>query len=506
MEKVASMKPCLKLVRGDKSTKYNMKEATIIYPHQIFKDSPAIVHGRPIYLVEEALLLTHNPIHRQKLVFHKLSLDSYQSFLEEQDHAVTRLTIKEYPTTAGIFVKLKAEGIAKIHIVDTTDNYLEKALAESGLERVWYDSPLFILPKAEAIDRFLSSKRFMANFYKTLRLDKNILVDTDKKPIGGKWSFDEDNRKKLPKNIELPEDLSFVDTKESKDACQWVEEIPAEKYGEVGCWLPYTHESAEDFLQDFFQLRFKNFGTYEDAISTEGTRLFHSAISPLLNVGLLTPQAVLDEALAFAEKNDVPLNSLEGFVRQILGWREFIRASYESDGSQMRQQNFFNHTEKLPTSFWTGETEVGPIDHVIKTALKYSYTHHIERLMVMGNFMLLNKPHPDEVYRWFMGMYVDAYDWVMVPNVYGMSQFADGGSFATKPYISGSNYIRKMSDFPKGDWEEAWTALYWNFISSHEDFFKSNHRLSMMPRLLAKMEKKKKNKHLEIADRYLSKK
>jgi len=483
-----------------------MKEATVIYPHQLFKNSPAVSRDRRVYLVEEALILTHNPIHKQKLVFHKLSLDAYQSRLEDDGHEVVRLAIDECPSTESTFAKIKTDGVARVHVVDTTDNYLETAIAQSGLERVWYDSPLFILPKAEAVERFVKSKRFMANFYKQLRQDKNILVDADKKPVGGKWSFDEDNRKKLPKNIELPEDLKFKTGPEIEAACRWAESVEAEKYGGSGSWLPCNHTEAEKFLKQFFEIRFNNFGTYEDAMTTNGVRLFHSAVSPLINVGLLTPKEVLADAIKYAEDNDVPMNSLEGFVRQILGWREFIRASYECDGSKMRQQNFFNHTRKLPASYWTGKTEVNPVDHVIETALKHGYTHHIERLMVMGNFMLLSKLHPDEVYRWFMGMYVDAYDWVMVPNVYGMSQFADGGSFATKPYISGSNYIKKMSDYSKGEWEDVWTALYWNFISDNKAFFKSNHRLSMMPMLLDKMTGDKRLGHLEVANRYLSKK
>ena len=190
-------------------------------------------------------------------------------------------------------------------------------------------------------------------------------------------------------------------------------------------------------------------------------------------------------------------------MRQIIGWREFIRASYECDSLTMRTKNFWEHKRRLPQTFWNGTTEVEPIDTSIKNALAYGYTHHIERLMVLGNFMLLAQIHPDEVYRWFMAMYVDAYDWVMVPNVYGMSQFADGGSFATKPYISGSNYLKKMSNYSTGEWEELWTALYWNFIEVNKNFFVSNHRLSMMPRLLDKMNAQKKANYTMIARKYL---
>tara|TARA_B100002051_G_scaffold276792_1_gene328185 strand:- start:5444 stop:6880 length:1437 start_codon:yes stop_codon:yes gene_type:complete len=476
-----------------------MNEATIIYPHQLFETSPAVSLGRPIYLVEEPLILTHNPIHRQKLIFHKLTMDVYQAELEQAGYQVTRVSVRN-----DLGEILNRDQIEQIHVVDTTDNYLERKIAQLNIERVWYDSPLFVLTKAEAMHRFVSSRKFMASFYKQLRIDKNILIDDRGEPAGGKWSFDDDNRKKLPRDIDRPTDIEFISNNEVKAAIEWSAEIEGEIYGEAGCWLPYTRSEAEKFLQEFFRLRFHHFGTYEDAMTTKGTRLFHSALSPLINVGLLEPDSVLKTAINYAEDNKIPFNSIEGFVRQILGWREFIRASYEVDGNVMRNQNFFAHTRKLQDSHWSGKTGIMPVDQVINTALKFGYTHHIERLMVMGNFMLLSQIHPDEVYRWFMGMYVDAYDWVMVPNVYGMSQFADGGSFATKPYISGSNYLKKMSDFPKGDWEETWTALYWNFINEHLDFFKSNHRLSMMPRLLEKMTEEKKRTHLSQAKDYLS--
>jgi deoxyribodipyrimidine photolyase-related protein len=222
-----------------------------------------------------------------------------------------------------------------------------------------------------------------------------------------------------------------------------------------------------------------------------------------LNIGLLTPRYVIDTTLAYAATHNVPIASLEGFVRQIIGWREFIRASYEVDGRMMRGKNFFLHTRTLTPKWWQGTTGIVPLDTMIGRALAYGYTHHIERLMVAGNLMLLSGLHPDEVYRWFMGLYIDAYDWVMVPNVYGMSQFADGGSFATKPYISGAAYIKKMSNYPKGDWEAIWTALYWNFIATHKNVFLQNHRLSMMPRLLEKMTKETRTGHENLATTWL---
>jgi deoxyribodipyrimidine photolyase-related protein len=483
-----------------------MLEATVIYPHQLFPEHPALKPGRRVYLVEEQLLLTYNPIHIQKLILHKLTLDAYQEYLISAGYSVTRLTLAEYQNAQAIFVKLQTDAIATIHVVDTTDTYLEAALANSNLERIWYESPLFLLPKNEAIDRYSKSKQHMARFYKQLRIDKQILITDSNEPIGGQWSFDEDNRKKIPKHTVLPIDITVKNGAAVDEAAAWARLLNAEIYGEPGCWLPTTHTEAKAYLQNFLQERFAEFGTYEDAMHSDNVRLWHSTLSPLLNIGLLTPRYVLDTALSYAKEHKTPLNSLEGFIRQILGWREFIRASYERDGSTMRQQNFFAHIKKIPPSFWDGTTNIFPVDDVINKALQYGYNHHIERLMVLGNIMLLSQYSPHEVYRWFMGMYIDSYDWVMVPNVYGMSQFADGGSFATKPYISGSNYIKKMSHYPAGDWEELWTALYWNFISTHKEFFSTNHRLSMMPRLLEKMDSQKRNQYLSVAADHLNKK
>lgn len=479
-------------------------EATIVYPHQLFEHSPAISKNRFVYIVEESLILTHNPIHRQKLALHKLSMDAYECELTDRDIKVERISIKKYPTTESVFAHFKQAGVTKMHIVDTTDDYLEDAIKKSNIERVWYESPLFILSKDKACHRFIESKRYMASFYKQLRIDCGILLEQDKKPTGGKWSFDEDNRKKLPKDIELPEDITFFGNTDTKQAESWVDSIGAETYGSLNHWLPYTRAGAETYLRTFLTDRFVSFGTYEDAISTRGARLFHSTLSPLINIGLLTPKQVIDEAVAFGTEHDIPLNSLEGFIRQVVGWREFMRASYEVDGKSMRTKNFWNNTNKLPDSFWDASTGIEPIDHVIKTALEHGYTHHIERLMVMGNFILLTEIDPTEVYRWFMAMYIDAYDWVMVPNVYGMSQFADGGSFATKPYISGANYIKKMSDFESGDWEQIWTALYWNFIHKHRSVFENNHRLSMMPKTLDRMNPETRTEHFDRAADYLA--
>ena len=229
--------------------------------------------------------------------------------------------------------------------------------------------------------------------------------------------------------------------------------------------------------------------------------LNHSIISPLLNSGLITPSEIVKKTLKF--KDRYPLNSLEGFLRQIIGWREFIRGVYLVKGTQERTTNFFKFKRKIPVSFYNATTGILPVDITIKKVQKTAYNHHIERLMVLGNFMMLCEFDPDEIYRWFMEHYIDAYDWVMVPNVYGMSQFADGGLMSTKPYISSSNYLKKMSDFPKGDWQQTWDALYWRFIDLQRDVFNKNIRMKFMVTMLDKMPDEKRLNHFKIANEYL---
>jgi len=264
---------------------------------------------------------------------------------------------------------------------------------------------------------------------------------------------------------------------------------------------PHTHELSKSWLYLFLKDRMQEFGPYEDAMVQKESFLNHSVLSPLLNSGLITPINIIEETLKY--KDDYPINSIEGFLRQIIGWREFIRGVYKVKGSQERTTNFFNFKRKIPKSFYDATTGILPIDITIKKVQKTAYNHHIERLMVLGNFMMLCEFDPDEIYRWFMEHYIDAYDWVMVPNVYGMSQFADGGLMSTKPYISSSNYLKKMSDFPNGDWQQIWDALYWRFIDLNRELFAKNIRMKFMVSMLDKMPDEKRINHFKIANEYL---
>lgn len=264
---------------------------------------------------------------------------------------------------------------------------------------------------------------------------------------------------------------------------------------------PTDHAGAAAWLDGFVRERLASFGDYEDAISTAHDVLFHSVLTPMLNVGLLSPRQVIDAVIAQAGR--VPLNSLEGVVRQVIGWREFVRLVYLTRGRGQHTRNFWGFTRDIPAAFYDGGTGIGPVDHVVRQVLRTGYCHHIERLMILGNFLLLCDIHPDVVYRWFMELFVDAYDWVMVPNVYGMSQHADGGLMTTKPYISGSSYVLKMSDFKKGAWCAVWDALYWRFVNRHADFFGANPRMAVIVKMKDKLGDRLKE-HLRVADAFLA--
>tara|TARA_Y100000591_G_C21633046_1_gene593814 strand:- start:90 stop:770 length:681 start_codon:yes stop_codon:yes gene_type:complete len=222
-----------------------------------------------------------------------------------------------------------------------------------------------------------------------------------------------------------------------------------------------------------------------------------------MNIGLITAEEIINKVLKAHQKDNFPLNSLEGFIRQVIGWREFIRGIYQNYDKEESSTNFWNHKRKLRKCWYDGTTGILPVDDAIKKVQRLGYNHHIERLMVLSNFMLLCEINPKDVYKWFMEMYVDSSEWVMGPNVYGMGQFSDGGIFATKPYISGSNYILKMSDYKKGDWCKVWDGLYWNFINKKKKFYQKNARSAFMVNTLDRMESGKRKSHFEIANQFL---
>ncbi|MCE5293102.1 MAG: cryptochrome/photolyase family protein [Chlamydiales bacterium] len=459
-----------------------MTEIALILPNQLFEEHPALISGRKVIIAEEFLFFRVQKFHKQKIVLLRASMKAYADFLTKKGFDVTYIDSTALLNRGQLFTWLAKEGVSALHLADPVDDWLEQDLDEATKKNKWdvtvYNSPMFLCSKEELKSFFKGKTKYsMAQFYAYQRKKFDILMDGSS-PVGGKFSFDAENRKKIPKGVVVPElyhphKNAFLD-----EAIEYVENTFPEAIGNVHSFTyAITFTEAKSALDDFIQNRLMLFGDYEDAIKQGSPTLFHSVLSPLLNIGLLTPEYVLSKVL---KARNVPLNSLEGFIRQIVGWREFMRACYILRGRAQRSTNYFNHNNPLPKGFWDATTGVQPIDATIAAILDTGYCHHIERLMVLGSFLLLTECHPDAIYEWFMGYFVDSYDWVMVPNVYAMSQYAEGGGVTTKPYISGANYILKMSDYKKGDWVELWDGLFWRFMAKHKKLFEVNPRTNML--------------------------
>jgi deoxyribodipyrimidine photolyase-related protein len=491
-------------------------EVSIVFPHQLFKHNPCLEKNRKIIVVEEYLFFKQYPFHKQKIVLHRASMQFYKQYLLQNGYHVDYIeSVNENSNITSLVQYLHSQECTRIFYIDVVDNWLQRKLEKAsnnfGITLIKLHSPNFI-NTMDGVHEFFKDRKtyFQTDFYIWQRKQRNILVDANKKPIGGKWTFDTENRNKFSAKEKIPAypfptHNSFVDEAIVYANTNFANNIGtcSSLFNSSVIFYPTTFEEAEKWLQHFLKERFQLFGLYEDAIVANENILYHSVLTPMLNIGLLHPQQIIDAALQVADANNIPLNSLEGFIRQIIGWREFIRIVYEKEGVKQRTTNYWGFTRKIPESFYTGTTGIVPIDITIKKLLQNGYNHHIERLMILGNFMLLCEFEPNEVYKWFMEMYVDAYDWVMVPNVYGMTQFADGGLMTTKPYISGSNYIMKMSNFEKGKWQEIWDGLFWHFMNKQRHFFLQNPRLGMLVGTFDKMSDSKKDLHLHNATKFL---
>lgn len=484
----------------------------LIFPHQLFEDHPALENAEACVLVEDPLFFRQYRFHAQKLLLHRASMQHYAGQLRLQGRRVFTMASGEFLRHDDAGRMLKSFGVTRVQLTQLNDDWLEQrwrsSLAVHQIPCHQLPDPHFLTPDAIFDQMADRRKWFFTDFYVAQRKRLGILLESGERPAGGKWSFDVDNRKKLPKDVQIPV-VQWPDAKRfpsdtpvlSESTSYVVSQFP-DRLGQLSPFLyPMTHEQARHCLKDFLDHRFSDFGIYEDAISSRDAVLFHSLLTPALNAGLLSPKEVVDAALE--RMDDVPMNSLEGFIRQIIGWREYMRGVYYRFGRRQRCSNFWNHKARLPSCFYDGTTGIEPVDTVIRRVLKTGYCHHIERLMILGNFMLLCEIHPDDVYQWFMELFIDAYDWVMVPNVYGMSQFADGGRITTKPYISGSSYVLRMSNFRRGDWCPIWDALYWRFIDRHRDFFAGNPRMAVMVKQLDSMGTKLQQHH-RTAEEFLN--
>jgi deoxyribodipyrimidine photolyase-related protein len=440
---------------------------------QLFDGLPGIAPEVEIVMIESLDLCTRVRHHQQKVVLFLSGMRHMRDRLRRGGRTVHYVELN--PDDPRPFRDQAAE-FSPESCYEPADPFAREALC--GLRHL--PNPNFLTTDEDwAVYRGRHKRLRMADFYVEQRGRLGLLIEPNGEPTGGRWSFDEDNRKKLPKSVIVPPRPWPVADATTREVVQVVERVLRHHPGKAAdfCW-PVTHEEAAEWLSEFLEHRLDRFGDYEDALSQRDGTLFHSLITPMLNIGLLLPGQVLDLVFERHRRRPAPLNSLEGFVRQVIGWREFIKKLDQTYTQPTK--NHFGHGRKLGPSWWDGTTGLMPLDLSIRRAEQFGWIHHIERLMVVGAAMLMCEVAPDEAYRWFMEMTLDSADWVMAPNVFGMSQFADGGLFATKPYLSGSNYLRKMSDYPAGPWEDVWDGLFWRFMKKNEAKLASNHRLGML--------------------------
>ena len=493
-----------------------MKEKLfVILGNQLFHPKELKKLGcEEVFMAEDYGLCTYEKHHKLKLYLYLTSMREYKDELESASIKVNYFKLeernKEEEYSSFLIKFLKKQKTSSINIFEIEDKPFEesllRALDDSKILINTHESPMFLLSKNEFKSLAKGNKTYrMASFYKEMRKNYNILVSEEGKPFGEKWSFDDENRKKIPSGTEVPRLPKFKLSKHHSDIIKLIEKNFKTHPGSLqNIWFPVRRKDATKQLRIFLKQRFSNFGIYEDAMIESKNFLFHSCLSANLNIGLLTPNEVVNKALKYVEKESIPINSLEGFIRQIIGWREFIRGIYVEEGDFQKTQNYWNHKNKLSSSWYEGNTGLGPLDDCIKTTLNDGYIHHIPRLMVISNIMNLCEINPKEIYRWFMEMYIDSSEWVMVPNVFGMATYADGGLMSTKPYTCGSNYILKMSNYKKGDWCDTLDGLYWKFTEKNRKFYESNPRLSMLLRNLDKMDKERKENIFSKAEEFIN--
>jgi len=459
----------------------------LIFPIHLFSNIINL-KNKSVYLIEEPRYFTDFKYHKLKLAYHRSTMKSYFDYLVDNHIHVKYI---DFMDVNNNFYKSLIKN--NIYMYHPSDKILLNNILKNIPNIIIEDTLNFLIN-----EKIINGIKYdHQHFYKWQRKRLNILIEEDGSPTGGLWSFDKENRKKIPKNTTIPTFLKLKnnDNKYIMESKKYVEKHFSKNYGSLENFIyPINHEDAKKWLFHFLKYKFEYFGIYEDAESDKDPFLFHSVLTPMMNIGLLTDNEVLEITLKYQHK--VPIASFEGFIRQIIGWRNYMYMLYLYESETLIKSNFLNHTNKLNREImWNGQTNILPIDDIIHKMVDYGYAHHIERLMYLGNYMLLCMIDPKDVYEIFMEWTIDAYDWVMVPNVYGMSQYADGGNTMTRPYFSSSNYILKMSDYKKGEWCKTLDALYYNFINRHQKMLEKNYATS---RQVANWKKKKENEKKEL--------
>lgn len=456
----------------------------LVLPNQLFENNALIEKGAIVYIYEHPVYFCMYKYHKMKLVLHRASMQQYKDFLEKKYQCKVRYI--EFNQ------KLDIAANQIVNMYDPIDYHAIDYLKKSNIKLKLYDSPLFLTTKKDLQDYLDQGGTFhQTTFYIWQRRRLNILLDSNGKPLGGKWTYDTKNRKPFPKDFPNEKSPKLLKNKYVLEAKEYVDKHFRENIGSQDIYLPIDHVGAKKHLNKFIKEKLDCFGPYEDAVSDKVIFGCHSVLSPLMNIGLLTHEYVIESILKYYYKNTktVRLESVEAIVRQIIGWANIMHLMYVYNHKQMIEGNYFSNERKLPKSWYNATTGIAPIDDLINKVLKYGYAHHIERLMYLSNFMLLNEFEPKSVHDWFMQMFIDSYHVFMEPNVYAMGQYSTGPLLMTRPYFSSSNYIDKMSTYKRSknkyqvinlddqsyEWYEVWDILYYNFINKHKTVLSKNY-------------------------------
>ena len=486
----------LRLILGDQ----------LNHKHSWYQDNSEEVIYFMAEMRQETDYATH---HIQKVIAFFEAMRTFAAWLEERGNLVIFYKLDHPDNYQDLSKNLK--DLITAHQIDKfeyqlpdeyrLDQQLLKITSEIKIESEAYNTEHFLTSRTDLETFFKGKKTFtMEYFYRDMRKKHSILMITDKDPEGGKWNFDQSNRNKWKGDPEIPHERGF--RKDVTQTLNRIEQAEVKTMGTVDAanfnW-PTSRTDALSVLNYFCENLLKYFGDFQDAMAPDEAYLFHSRLSFALNSKLIDPLEVIEKVIQHwrEHRSDIDISQVEGFVRQILGWREYMRGIYWMKMPEYATKNKLDNQNKLPDFYWTADTKMNCLHHSIKQSLDHAYAHHIQRLMITGNYALLTETHPDEVDAWYLGIYIDAIEWVEITNTRGMSQFADGGLVATKPYISSGSYINKMSTYCKDCQYNVNTktdenacpfnSLYWNFLSKKKTHFKDNFRMKMMLQLLDKI-------------------
>jgi deoxyribodipyrimidine photolyase-related protein len=477
-----------------------MKSALILYPNQLYP-----LHKLPqvdsVILVEDPLFFGIDRefplrIHKQKIILHRASMQRYvEEVLWPADIKVDYIALDALMTTEDIFER--ARKFDKLYVFDPVDDVLTKRLlearrADSSVPSFdFLNNPNFYL-KNQELQQYFSDKHKYAfdEFYQWQRERFNILIGDNYKPEGGKWIHNDD-KKRLPKDASLPTFAVFGSNKYVNDAIKYTEEHFPDNPGSTDFIWPTNHEEARKWLDDFIENRIEDYDIYDESIDSKAVWIYHSALSVSMNIGLLSSKDVVNAVLERHAKRPIKISSMESFIRQVLGWREFTRGQYLTKHVPMRKANVFGSKRQMTKEWYSGNLGIPPFDNMVKRIQDHGYVHNTERLMVAGNLMILSDIDPKEIYKWYSQMFVDSYDWVMLPNAYNMCQLIDMGTKSVKAHISGSDYILDVSDYDNGDWCDVWDGLLWRFIDNHHDKLEGNKQMKLVTEHYKKIDSNK---------------